>query len=199
VTESTQRSSHLHIASLLGCACLVLAGCGGSALDAYDLSALETVALTHHQPQAQLIVDEPTALPPADSDRIVVRNGDHIAVVAGAQWRERLPRLIQTRVVQSLENAHFLKAVGRPDTKIAARYLLEMDIRRFDIDAQQGLGVVDVSAKLIDQQSGQIIAASLFKGEAQGSALDGVQASQALNLALQDVLSAMTQWCAHYI
>lgn len=182
--------------------CLIsLAGCGGGrALDAYDLTALEQNQVPHaHASKAQLIVDEPIALPPADSDRIVVRNGEQIAVVAGAQWRERLPRLLQARLLQSLENAHFLKAVGRPESKTAAQYLLITDVRRFDIDVQSGQAMVDMSVKLIEQSSGRIVAASLFSAQAEGSAADGAQASQALNSALQDVLGAITHWCAQYI
>jgi cholesterol transport system auxiliary component len=179
---------------------MALAGCAGRVPDAFDLAAVEGLSLpAHTKPHAQLIVDEPTALPPSDGDRILVRQAEQISIVADAQWRERLPRLLQTRLVQSLENAHFLSAVGRPESKMAAHYLLVTDIRRFDIDALAHEAVVDVSAKLIERSTGRIIAASLFHAQGPTSARDGAEASRGLGQALQSVLRDLVLWCAQYL
>jgi len=70
---------------------LVLSACGGSVLDSYSLVAPKQ--LSGRASSQQMIVTEPVATLPYDSERIVVRTGvDGVAYLKGAQWVERLPR-----------------------------------------------------------------------------------------------------------
>ncbi|WP_204325184.1 ABC-type transport auxiliary lipoprotein family protein, partial [Stenotrophomonas maltophilia] len=70
-------------------------------------------------------VSEPTGLQPFESDRIIVREpGGALSFLGGGQWADRLPRLIQTRLVQSLENSGRLRSVSRPGDKVASDYQL---------------------------------------------------------------------------
>ena len=45
--------------------------------------------------------------------RLVLEPGGAVSYLGGGQWADRLPRLIQTRLIQSLENANRLKSVSR--------------------------------------------------------------------------------------
>ena len=174
-----------------------LCGCGsGAVLDSFDLSAATAVRVSR-APRGQLVVSEPVATSPTDSDRIVVRpTPDTVATLKGAQWIERLPRLLQTRLVQTFENARMLRSVGRPDTKIQADTSLSSEIRRFEIDVTSGEAVVEISIKLVSERNGRIIAARIFIARTAGSASDGGNATAALDSALGQVLRQIVAWSA---
>ncbi len=174
-----------------------LSGCaGGAPTDSFDLSASTTGAAAR-APKGQLVVAEPLATSPTDSDRIVVRpTPDTVATLKGAQWVERLPRLVQTRIVQSFENARLLRSVGRPDSKIEADYTLSPEIRRFDIDIASAEAVVEISIKLVREKNGRILAARIFATRAPASANSGASAAAALDQALGEALAQIVAWTA---
>ena len=55
--------------------------------------------------RAQIRVGQPTATANLDSDRILVRDSDTLAILEGARWSESLPALFRTRLAQSFQNA----------------------------------------------------------------------------------------------
>jgi cholesterol transport system auxiliary component len=112
---------------------LVLAGCGGGApAETFDLSAAREIR--RGAVSGQLVVAEPTGLQFYDSDRIVVRDGAAITYLKGAQWSDRLPKLVQARLVQSFENVMRVGAVGRTGERIAADRQINIEIRAFEIE-----------------------------------------------------------------
>ena len=175
---------------------LPLAGCASSPVETFDLTAAPA-SRSVRAARGQVVVSEPVATAPADSDRIVVRPGpESVATLKGAQWSERLPRLLQTRLVQSFENAHLLTSVGRPDAKITAQFSLNTEIRSFEMDVARGEAVVEISAKLVAESSGRIVAAQIFSARVPGSASDGPSAAAALDIALGQVMTQMVSWTA---
>jgi cholesterol transport system auxiliary component len=182
----------------LACFTLPLSACGGGggALETFDLSAGAPIAVAGRS-RGQLAIVEPVATSPVDSDRIVVRpSPDTVATLKGAQWSEPLPRLAQTRLLQTFENSHFLRAVGRPGSGIEARYSLVSEIRRFEIDVAAGEAVVEMSVKLVASASGSIVAGKVFSARAPGSAGSGAAAAVALDAALGDVMRDIVAWTA---
>ncbi len=178
---------------------LTLAACGSSPVETFDLSSV-TFSQPARAPRSQVVVTEPVATSPADSDRILIRpTPDTVATLKGAQWVERLPRLIQTRLIQSFENGRVLRAVTRPDSRISAQYELATEIRSFEIDVTRGLAVVELSVKLISQGSGRIGSAQIFSASVPASASDGLTASRALDQALGDVLHQIVIWTARQV
>lgn len=176
---------------------LAVAGCGGgSAPESFDLSAASGGAGAR-APRGQLVVAEPVATAPTDSDRIIVRpTPETVATLKGAQWVERLPRLLQARLVQSFENARLLRSVARADVKIQADYSLASEIRRFEIDVASGEAVVEISARLVVERTGRIAAARIFLARAPGSASGGATAAAALDQALGQALREIVAWAA---
>ncbi len=171
-----------------------LAGCGGSAPATFDLTA-PTSGIGGRPTRAQILVAEPNATSPVDGDRIVVRTGaESVAYLSGAQWAERLPRLIQTRLIQTFENGKSLRSVGRVGDKMVADSTLTTEIRRFEIDVTTGQAVVEMSAKLVGEMSGRVMAAKIFSASAPGSASDGAAAAAALDAALSSVLRQIVAW-----
>lgn len=188
---SGRRTRRFAIVSLLA---LAVAACGGSPSETFDLNPAS--GAKGRAGRGQLVVSEPIAISPFDSQRIVVRGADQVAFLKGAQWTDRLPRLLQSRLVQSFENGRLLRAVGRPGDKVVADYALVTEIRHFEIDLSTSQAVVEISAKVISEQSGRIRAARIFHAEVPGSAADGVRASAALDAALGQVMREIVGWTA---
>lgn len=184
-----------------GLACLALVaplgGCGavgGASMETFDLSAsYSTVAAT--KPKGQLLIDQPVASSPIDSDRVVVRpTPDTVATLKGAQWSEPLPRLLQTRMLQSFESGRALIAVGRPGSGIEARYMLASEIRHFELDIENGEAVVEISVKFVATDSGKVVATRVFSARAPGSAKEPGAAAAALNTASSKVIDDIVAW-----
>jgi len=172
---------------------MLLSACAAPPLATFDLSA-PTAPAKARQMRAILLVQEPIAAAPLDGDRIVVRVGTtSIAVVKGAQWADRLPRLLQNRLIQTFENAQLTRSVSRPGDGIAADRSLAWEIRRFEVHAEDAAARVEVSVKILDI-SGHVVAAQIFSASAPGSAGEGASASAALNEASNEVLRQIVAW-----
>jgi cholesterol transport system auxiliary component len=174
---------------------MLISACAAPPLATFDLSA-PTVPAKARQMRAILLVQEPIASAPLDGDRIVVRvGGTSIAVVKGSQWADRLPRLLQNRLIQTFENAQLTRSISRPGDGIAADRSLAWEIRRFEVQTEEAAARVEVSVKILDP-SGRVVAAQIFSASAPGSAGEGAAASAALNEASNDVLRQIVAWAS---
>ncbi len=141
---------------------VALGGCGGAAPLTFDLAALPAGGRSVAAGRA-IVVSEPVGIQPFEADRIIVReSAGSLSFLGGGQWADRLPRLIQTRIIQSLENSGRLRSVSRPGDKVAADYQLISEIRAFDIQTATGEAVVDLSLKLVADGTGRVAAARIF-------------------------------------
>lgn len=189
--EHDRRSFALRAAAVA--AAVALGGCAGAPLLTYDLSAPRERPV--RQINMQIVVSQPTAVSPLDSDRIVVRSPTMgLTVMPGAQWSAELPDLLQSRIIQAFENARLLKAVGRPSDRLVSDYNLNSEIRRFEIDAARGEAVVEIVVKFVADRAGRITAARVFEGRAASAATSGAEASAALDAALAQVLRELVAW-----
>jgi cholesterol transport system auxiliary component len=176
--------------------CMALVGCGSAPLATFDLSAPRS-GISSRTVGAQVIVTEPVAVAPLDTDRIIVRSPDAgMSLLKDAQWSDRLPQLVQSRLIQTFENGKSLRAVGRPGDKIIADYSLVSEIRKFEIDAASGEAVVEMSVKLVGERNGRIVAARIFDNRSPGSATDGAAASASLDRAMGAVLRDIVGWAS---
>jgi cholesterol transport system auxiliary component len=148
--------------------------------------------------RAQLVVAEPSAVHVLDSDRIVVRpKVGEVSYLSGAQWADRLPKLVQVRLIQTFENAKRIGSVGSPDDKLSADATLVTEIRTFEVGvAESAVATVEISAKLVSESNGRIIAANLFRASVPARGTAGPQASEALDEALQSVLRGIVGWAS---
>jgi cholesterol transport system auxiliary component len=181
------RARSLKIGLILS-AGLLIAACAGSAPETFDLSAASVPEA--HKLRAQIAIREPVTSLDLDSQRILVRTSpETVAYLTGAQWSDRLPTLIQTRLVQTFQNAHLLDSVGRAGAGFSSNYSLELDVRAFELDAKSIQGVVDIAAKIVDDRGGRIKASRIFRIEVPSAGTNGGQASVALNTALSAVMT----------
>jgi cholesterol transport system auxiliary component len=188
------RARSLKIGLILS-AGLLIAACAGSAPETFDLSAASVPEA--HKLRAQIAIREPVTSLDLDSQRILVRTSpETVAYLTGAQWSDRLPTLIQTRLVQTFQNAHLLDSVGRAGAGFSSNYSLELDVRAFELDAKRIQGVVDIAAKIVDDRGGRIVASRIFKMQVPSAGTGGAQASVALNAALSAVMTQIVAFTA---
>ena len=175
---------------------IALSACGGGAPPAtYDLTAPRE-GLSSGRGRGLLVVAEPQALQALDSNRIVIRTSEGgIAYLPDAQWSDRLPKLIQTRLIQTFENGARIQAVGRPGDRLVPVAQLNSEIRSFGIDEKTGEAVIELSVKIVNDRSGRILAGQVFTSRVpSGGSISGPVASAALDLATQALLRDVVRW-----
>lgn len=189
------RSARALAAGLL---CLGLMGCalagGGRAPTTYDLVAPRSFAASAKSARFQLLVSEPTAVHALETDRIMVRQGgDQISYYKGIAWSDRLPRLVQARMIETFQNSGAVKAVSGN----SGDYSLATELRAFQIDVSgsQTAADVDIFAKLINAK-GNVVASKGFTARVTATSDTPTQAVAALNQAFTEVLQDSTQWVA---
>jgi cholesterol transport system auxiliary component len=185
-------SASLRILGLLGI--LAVAGCGssGSPPATFDLT-LPPGKSSSTPGRQQIVINDPSALQPLDSDRVLVSSGPSISYLGGAQWSDRLPRLVQARIVQTFENTG--RTVGRPGNGVSADFQVDSDIRAFGIStAESPQAVVEISAKIINAKDGRIVAARVFRATTPVAAVSGKDAPPAIDQAATKVFGELVRW-----
>ena len=143
----------------------------------------------------QIVVGEPVAVQALEAERIIVRDeGGAVSFLGGGQWADRLPRLVQARLIQTFENGSRLQAISRPGDRIAADFLLNTELRSFQVAAPANEAVVEISARLVNDKTGRIVRARVFTARVPLTAVDAANAAQALDRALSTVLVDIVRW-----
>lgn len=145
-------------------ACASIAG--PTQIDTFDLTA-PTVAMPARGRTLQVLVPEPVVDRAYDGDRLLVRpSATEIAYFAGAQWSDRLPRLIQSRLVEALETSGRFRAAGRPGQGLAIDRQMIVDIRAFDYLVAERRVEVALSVKTMDDRTGRVLTVVEHRAEA---------------------------------
>ena len=190
-SEALARNSDQVDDLLAGLARLVGARTGGSASVTYDLTAPDIEVAD--MPEAQLIVTLPSAPLAYDTQRFLMQSdGGETAAFEGAMWSDSAPRLLQSAIVRSFENAGFL-GVGNDLQALSADHVLLIDIRGFRLVTAPAMAAeLDVTAKLLN--GGQMIAARRFRASAPLEAEEAAAAARAFEGAFGVVASELVPW-----
>lgn len=174
---------------------LAVAGCGGGPPPAtFDISAPRD-GLKARPGRALIVVAEPSALAALDTNRLIVMTrGSGIAYLPDAQWADRLPKLLQVRLIQTFENAKRITGVGRPGDRLLPAAQVNSEIRRFGLDEASGEAVIELSVKIVNDRSGRIVAGNIFTRRVPAGGSTGPTAAAALDLATQDILRDVVAW-----
>ena len=171
----------------------LLAACSGSAPATFDLSAPRGPLRDRGNGQTLVIV-EPASIQVFDAERIVARAGPTVTYLPDVQWADRLPKLLQSRLVETFENAGRFRSVGRPADRLTADFNLVSEIRALEVRDQPREAVVELSVKLVGDRTGKIAAGKVFAARVPVGAIDGATAAQAIDQALTTVLVDIVAW-----
>ena len=170
----------------------------------YDLTAPRTFPASDQPAKSQLVVPEPTAVLAFDTPRIIVDPGaGESPPVDAAQWRDNIPKLLQTKLIESLENSNYVAAVARPLEGLSADYQLLIDVRHFEIspapvspataDSTQPAAYIEFSAKILGE-SGRIIGSRTFAARAPALKSGAAGAARALDEAFGKTATDLVLW-----
>lgn len=177
---------------------LSLAACGSKAVnDTFDLTASASDVTTSASARnRQLLVADPSALKALDSEQILVRiSGAEIRYLSQSQWSDRLTRVVQSKLLVAFENTGRLGGVGRPGQGLAIDFQLITDVRAFEISAEGAdRGVVEISAKLLNDRNGTVKAQRVFRAEVPASGSDNAAYVAALDQAFARVTGDIVAW-----
>ncbi len=173
-----------------------LAGCGGAKNDTFDLSVSQaTVTQAPSLRSRQLLVAEPTALKALDSENIVVRlSGSEVQYLANSQWSDRLPRMVQSKLVEAFEDTGRLGGVGRPGQGLAIDYQVVSDIRAFEIDTKNNVANVEISVKLLNDRNGTVRAQEVFRSSARVTGTGSANFVKAMDAAFSAASRDIVAW-----
>jgi cholesterol transport system auxiliary component len=177
--------SRAHIA-LLAALALLLGGCSGFSLlphpapppALYRLNAAADFPSNSAAPSTavQLAVAAPRAEAALDTARIALTRGPTtVDYFADAAWTDRLPLILQARLLDSFGNAHRTIAIANDGGLVRADAVLAVDLRHFEAvysgDAAP-LWRVEITANLINQATSRVIATRGFSADMPAAAND---------------------------
>jgi cholesterol transport system auxiliary component len=165
-------------------------------LDTFDLSSPSPSVTSSKKHGRQILIAAPSALKALDGESVVVRSGPNsIFFLKGAQWADRLPNIVQSRLVQAFESTHRLGGVGRPGDGLAIDYQVISEIRTFDIDASAGeTAVVEIAIKILNDKNGTVRATRVFRSTSRVSGAGNDSYIAALDRAFEDATSDIVTW-----
>lgn len=176
-------------------ACAALPGGGPKPLDTYELSAPgggeDRVA-----GRVQILVNEPSALKSLDSVNIVIKpSPGSIEYLAGAQWADRLPRVIQSRMAEAFQKSGRFGGVGKPGEGLAIDYQIVTEVRAFEVRLDGAARAhVELLVKILNDRNGTVRATRSFVTEAPVSSRENKGYVAALDDAFNEATRDIVAW-----
>jgi phospholipid/cholesterol/gamma-HCH transport system substrate-binding protein len=163
----------------------------------YDLAAPRDFPPSGKARSVQLVVAEPTALVMIDAQTILIRPPQ--PPEAGAKpalWADSLPKLVQAKLIETFENANYMRAVGRASDGFEGDHKLLIEIRTFQLTlAPKPMAEIDISTKLLNDK-GSVVGTRVFRGTAPANGSDFAAAAAALDVAFGKVARELVIWTA---
>ncbi len=145
---------------------------------------------------ASVSITMPSTIRVIDSERVIVQpTAGEINYLSGARWSDRVPRLVQARIIQAFENSGRVRAAVREGESLRTEYKIDTDIREFGVIlSPQRQAVVELSVRLIDARTNRVRATQVFTARADTASVDGPSATSAINDAFGVVLTELVRW-----
>ena len=174
---------------------LALAGCttifAGPAKSIFDLSAPGEVNVPRGG--LQVLVPEPTTVRALDTDRIAARpSPSEYAYLPNAIWSDRLPRLLQARLVETLQNSGRVRAASVPGQGLLIDYQIIMDVRAFELSGEAA--IADFAVRIMDDRNGRVVRSRVFRYAVALAAGDVGNVVAALDKAMDLAFTDMIEW-----
>lgn len=193
---SSKSFSACAIAVLLLQGCAALPGGGPAPLDTYDLTASRTEATGPRRSSTQILIAEPSALKVLDGENVVIRPAaGSIEFLSGAQWADRLPRIVQARLVEAFQSTNRLAGVGKPGEGLAIDYQVVTEIRAFEarVDGSRR-ATVDLYVKLLNDRNGTVRGSRSFTASSPISGTANADYIAALDRAFASAQNDIVTW-----
>ena len=175
-----------------GCA---LVGGGSPPLDTYELSAPDQAA-KRRSGGTQILVAEPSALKALDGVNVVIRPSDgSIQYLKGAQWADRLPKIVQARLADAYQKSGAFGGVGKPGEGLAIDYQVLVEVRAFEVRVNGGgQAHVELFVKILNDRNGVVRASKTFVTDAPLSGAGNTAYIGALDSAFNDAAAEIVRW-----
>jgi cholesterol transport system auxiliary component len=177
--------------------CALLPGGSPAPLDTYELSA-PTPDVRARKRRAQILVPEPSALKTLDGQNIVIRPAPGaIEFLSGAQWADRLPKVVQARLAEAFQKSGAFGGVGKPDEGLAIDTQVIVEIRAFEVSVAGGRTArVELFVKLLNDRNGVVRASRTFEANAPVAGTDNAAYVAGLDAAFNQVAAEIVAWTA---
>jgi cholesterol transport system auxiliary component len=177
---------------------VMLGGCTTAAIvDIYDLGAPADFSGLKSATKSQILVQEPSALKSLDAQEIVIKTSPtQIQYLARSQWPDRLPKVVQARLVEAFENTERVRAVSKPGEGLVIDYQIVTDIRAFqaNIGSGQQAAQVSLSVKLVSDRTGKVLRAKVFDAQSPISGTDANAVVNGINSAFDSIARDLVKW-----
>nr|WP_206078888.1 ABC-type transport auxiliary lipoprotein family protein [Mesorhizobium camelthorni] len=175
--------------------CALLPGGAPPSLDTFELSAPQLQSKARRS-RIQILVAEPSALKALDGQNIVIKPSPAtIQFLRGAQWADRLPRIVQARLAETFQRSGGFGGVGKPGEGLAIDYQILAEIRAFDVRVDGGgRANVEIFVKLLNDRNGTVRASRSFVANAPVSGSGNEAYVAALDQAFGSVAAEILEW-----
>ena len=181
---------------------LALAACAGgdASMQTFELLPPQDFG-DARRARGTLSIALPTSIRVIDSERVVIQpKAGEINYLSGARWSDRVPRLVQSRIIQSFENSKRIRVVTREGDSLRTDYKLDTEVREFGVlVSPQQQALVELSVKLVNTRTNRVIAAQVFTAQVDTGSVDGPSATAAINAAFGTVLVDLVRWTTQKI
>ncbi|TYC48631.1 ABC transporter [Rhodobacterales bacterium] len=188
--------SRRSVLGVLGMGILV-SGCASSAPSAYySVNAADVGGLQGRSNRVQVLVSPPRALKALDTSYIaVVDKGPVYSYFPNSAWADTLPNVVQLKLVETLQNTGRLRGVGLPGDGLLIDYQVQTEIRAFEMRiGGANRGVVEISARVVNDRNGRTVATKVFKAETPTSGTSVEAAVEAMNVSASRVFAEIADW-----
>lgn len=153
--------------SVLLSGCAAIPGLGPKPLDTYDLTTPPVQKTGRRGGRTQVLIAEPSALKSLDGQSIVIKPGaGTLQFLQGAQWSDRLPRIVQARLTEAFQETGRFSGVGKPGEGLAIDYQVVSDIRAFDIHVDDpSVAEIEIYVRILNDRNGVVRDSRTFKTE----------------------------------
>lgn len=185
------------LCALTACGNLIELPGQGPAPQIYSLTAAQNNAAGQTAMEWRLLVEEPEASRAIDIDRIAVRLSPvEISYYEGAKWSDRAPRLVQSLLIESLDNSGVLQHVGRTGTGVSAQYAVKSNLLAFyaEADGTRPTVIVKLKLTLLDRRTATIVGSRIVESRARAEGSQTRDVVLAFNEATGNVLRDGVAW-----
>ncbi|ACT56614.1 ABC-type transport auxiliary lipoprotein family protein [Candidatus Liberibacter asiaticus] len=147
------------------------------------------------QRHIQLIITEPITEKILNSEDIIVRSSPiEIQYLIGSQWSDKLPRMIQLKLIANFENNGKISTVVKPNQGIYADYQIISAIRSFEINIDRHCAIITMSLKIINAHDNSLVGQKVFHVEEKLEKDNKLHFIQSLNRAFSRISSEIIDW-----